>query len=469
MLDYILVFSFLIYLGFFSVNSYKDINSINSFSLGRRSVSTAALGATITATWVSGSGFVMDLTEFYTNGVSYFIESLGMCLTLTLVALCIVPKMKRFLGKISVASIMGEEYGQTVRVITAISGCFAVSGGIFIQFQIMGKVLHYLLPFLNEPICILISSAIVIFYSFSGGIDAVVHTDKIQAVCFILALVIGIILLKTTIKYEMPTHGLGEHFHLNHLLTFNFEQRIDMFLLFAYFLIPGMSPHVVQRISMGINLSQVKKAYLWSSLALLLVLIASCWFSYLLFQMNPHIPPKEILTTLLNLFTIDGTKAILIIGIISMCMSTADSNLNIAAVLIGNDTLGANSLNKLEKLYSARRATIAIGLLCLFFSFKEGSLLDIVLFAQSFYIPIVTVPLLATIFGYKTTERCCLIAMIFAIIFVVIFKFILKSNLNIITIAMGINLISLIFSHYIIEKWELLKCFGIRSNLKELK
>ena len=94
MLDYILVFSFLIYLGFFSVNSYKDINSINSFSLGRRSVSTAALGATITATWVSGSGFVMDLTEFYTNGVSYFIESLVMCLTLTLVALCIVPKMK---------------------------------------------------------------------------------------------------------------------------------------------------------------------------------------------------------------------------------------------------------------------------------------------------------------------------------------------------------------------------------------
>jgi Na+/proline symporter len=37
--------------------------------MGIRSISTYALGATITATWVSGSGFIMDLTEFYSSGV----------------------------------------------------------------------------------------------------------------------------------------------------------------------------------------------------------------------------------------------------------------------------------------------------------------------------------------------------------------------------------------------------------------
>ena len=469
MIDYILIFGFLGYLAFSSFKSYKEIHSINAFSMGIRSISTYALGATITATWVSGSGFVMDLCEFYKEGASYFISSVGMCLTLSVVAIWIVPKMKRFLGKISVASIMGEEYGQTVRVITAISGCFAVSGGIFIQFKIMGKVLHYLLPFLNEPICIVISSSIVILYSFIGGINSVVHTDKIQAVCFTLALIIGIVLIKTTIKYETPSHGLGEHFYPSHLLTFNKEQWIDLILLFAYFLIPGMSPHVVQRISMGINLNQVKKAYLWSSLALFLVLIFSSWFAYLLFQIDPHIPGEKLLTTLLDLFTIDGTKAIVIIGIISMCMSTADSNLNIGAVLFANDLWKKNSLDKLSKLYVARKATILIGVLSLFFAFKEGSLLTIILFAQSFYMPIVTVPLLAIIFGFKTTERCCLIAMGVTFSYVAIFKLKIYPNFNIIPPAMLLNAIVLFASHYLIEKKELLKCFGISSQLKGKK
>lgn len=467
MIDYFLIFSFLVYLAFFSIKSYKNISSINAFSLGRRKVSTAALGATITATWISGSAFTLDLTEFYKEGFSFFLASVGMSIGMVILALWLVPKMGRFLGKLSIASIMGEEYGQTVRIITAILGCIAASSKIYIQFKIMGSVLYYLLPSLNEPICIVISSAIVIFYSFSGGVDAVVHTDKIQAVCFALSLVIGVVLLNTIIKYEASTSSpnLGDHFYPSHLLSLNTEQQIDLFFLCAYFLIPSMSPQTVQRVSMGINLNQVKKAYLWSSLALIVFLVFTCYFSYLLFQTNPHIPSNKILSSLLDLFTIDGTKAILVIGIISMCMSTADSNLNIAAVLIANDTYKLNTLDKLQKLYFARAITIVIGLLSLLFCFKEGGLLDIIIFGHTFYMPIIVPLFLATIFGFKTTERCALITMGVSFIFVILFKFILKYKFNIIAPAMLFNLIVLVTSHYLIEKWEVLKCFGIRSKL----
>jgi Na+/proline symporter len=220
---------------------------------------------------------------------------------------------------------------------------------------------------------------------------------------------------------------------------------------------------------MGINLNQVKKAYLWSSLALTAFLFAVCYFAWLLFQINPHIAPNKILLTLLDLFTFDGTKAILVIGIISMCMSTADSNLNIAAVLIANDTYKLNTFDKFQKLYFARGMTIIIGLLSLLFCFKEGSLLDIIIFAHTFYMPIIVPPFLAATFGFKTTERCALITMGVTFVFVVIFKFILKYKFNIIAPAMLFNLIILATSHYLIEKWEVLKCFGITSKLKEAK
>lgn len=470
MINYFLIFSFLAYLIFFSFKSYREIRSINAFSLGIRSISTYALGATITATWVSGSGFMIDLTEFYSRGLIHILESLGMCFALAITALFIVPRMERYLGKISVASIMGEEYGQTVRVITAFCGCFAVSCGLYIQFKLMGKVLFYLLPFLSESSCVFISSLILIGYSFAGGINAVVSTDKVQAICFVFSLLIGIVIMKLNIMYnpsKVDLVNLGKHFYFNHLTTLDNETLLNSILLFLYFFLPGMSPHVVQRISMGIHVNQVKKAYLWSSFWLGLVLIFSCYFSYLVFQYDPFITERDhILPKVLDIFSIDGTRAILIIGIISMCMSTADSNLNIASILVANDTYKCNQLNPLEKLYFARYSTIGIGLLALFFCFKEGTFLEIFLFAQTFYMPIIPVPLLAAIFGYKTTERCCLVAIGISFSYICIYKFCLHPKFNIIPYAIALNAVSLIISHYVIEKWELLKCFGIRSKLK---
>ena len=146
MLNYILLAIFFGYLIFESLTSFKEVRSINSFSLGIKAISTYALGATITATWVSGSGFILDLTEFYTRGLLYFLESVGMILGLIIMSMVLVPRMERYLGTMSVATIMGDEYGQIVRVITALSGCLVIAGGLYIQFKIMGQVLFYMFP-----------------------------------------------------------------------------------------------------------------------------------------------------------------------------------------------------------------------------------------------------------------------------------------------------------------------------------
>lgn len=418
MIDVFIVLLFFIYLIVEGFLSGRKVSSINSFSLGLRAFSTTALTTTITATWVSGSGFVLDLNQFYSEGITYFIASLGMCATLSIIALWIVPKMKRFLGKTSVASIMGEEYGQTIRFITAILGVIKMGGGIYVQFKIMGTVIHYIFPIISYFWCVLFSCALVTFYTWWGGVNSVVQTDKIQAICFFLSLVIGIVILNTTIKLQPYTDSIisNSRFTLGHLLTLTPTQWLDMVLLTLYFLIPGMSPTTVQRISMGITIKHVQKAYLYSSAGLVIVLILSCGLSWLVYQVNPLVTPGEVLPTLLDIFTMRGTKAILIIGIISMAMSTADSNLNIAAVLLANDTYKSNKLNKLEKLNLARYATILIGFSSLIFAFQKGSLLSIILFSASFYIPIVTIPLLAIIFNYKTTERCVLIAMGFSFV-----------------------------------------------------
>lgn len=469
-LDNFILLVFTLYL---LILSYRDIGkskNINAYAIGQRSFSTFALGATITATFVSGSGFVLDLTEFYTNGWKFLLPVLCMIISFVLMAIYIVPKMERFLGKTSVATIMGEEYGQVVRVITAITGVLALSGMISIQFKIMGNVVHTFIPDLSWQVWAIIFGMITTSYTILGGIHSVVHTDIIQSVCFCISILIG-----TTILYikilGLPLEEVAQvdryHFDIMSVFDLRGQELESMILLGLYFLIPGMAPNVVQRISMGFSVSQVKKSYLYSSLLILIVILYTCLISYLLFEANLGKPIDNILEHFLKIFTMPGTKAIVIIGIISMCMSTADSNLNICTVLIANDTWKSNTTSAIYKLLYARFYGVTIGIVAVCLSLYESNILSIILSFWCFYMPLVTIPFLGVIFGFKTTERCCLITMGVAFSYVVIFKFILNPNFNIIPHAMLLNLIVLITSHYFIEKWEVFKCFGIRSKLKK--
>jgi Na+/proline symporter len=468
-LDYCLVACFFLYLLWESVKKSNTSMGINYYAIGNKSFSTRALTSTIVATWVSGSGLVLDLSEFHEQGITYFIASIGMCLNLAIVGYYIAPRVESFLGKTSVATIMGEHYGEYSRYITSLLGGIASCGVIAVQFKIMGEVIHVLLPEINLWLCIFLSAAVVTFYTYSGGIRSVVRTDVIQTICFSISLIVAILMFDKHLNITNKVPLALEKFQFSYLYSLDNAQKIDLLLMFFYFLIPGLKPQVIQRISMAVTIEQAKKAYLYSAAILVVILVLSCWLSYLIYCINPTVGKNEILAFLINNFTITGTKGILIIGVISMCMSTADSALNISAVIIANDFWKLSKHNALEKLYNARIFTIILGLISSGFAinFIDKSLFDIILSAAALYVPAVTVPLFMIIFGFKFTERSVIISMIAGLSFIAIFKWIIALKFNAIVPSMLVNLTFLISSHYLIEKWELLKCFGIRSKLKK--
>ena len=471
MVDYFLIAIFFGYLIKEIFKSFNKNETINSYAIGNRVFSTFALGATITATWVSGSGFILDLEEFNQDGMKYFLASIGMCLNLTIMAIWLVPRMEAFLGKTSVSSIMNQHYGEIIRNITTILGVITTCGGIAIQFKIMGNVINYLFPDLSLYTSIFLGGAFTTLYTCSGGIRAVVRTDIVQAICFSVALIIAIVTFDTMDNILDIAQNISEEsverFKFKSLLKITSSELLDLILLTGYFLIPGLKPQVIQRVSMGKDLEQVKKSYFYSSICLFIVLCLSCYVSYLIFLKNPEITGKQILPFLLNMYSIPGTKAILIIGIIAMCMSTADSNLNISSILIANDFFIFSKKNSLQKVLLARYITLFIGLISIIWGFKEDSLFKFILLSASFYLPIISVPLLGIIFQWTTTSRVCLFTIITCFCFVIIFRFIVPIDTDINFIGMILNAILLITGHYIVEKWELLKCFGIKSKLKK--
>ena len=139
-IDIAIVVGFLILTLVVGLGHGQRVKTIKDYALGGRNFSTAALVATIVATWVSGSGFVVALSKTYTDGLHYKVASTGIAISFLIISYVLIPRMGEFLGKTSIAESMGDLYGQKVRLITAIAGTIGSAGSVAVQFKVFGSI-----------------------------------------------------------------------------------------------------------------------------------------------------------------------------------------------------------------------------------------------------------------------------------------------------------------------------------------
>lgn len=468
LIDYILValfFGIFIYIG---LKKEVKLYTLKVFAINNREFSTYALAFTVLATWVSGSGFFIKLQKFYDKGFLYLIPSLGMALSVGFVCLFVIPRAGKILGRLTVSSFMGLHYNQTVRTITAILSVVGVCGGIAIQFKILGTVGHYMFPAISTFHCTILGGLVVGLYSYNGGIKYVVYTDIMQSFCFILAFIFIALTLLFSVDITFPTETLPKFNLIEAFKNISYEEKISAFFLFIYFMFPGISATEFQRISMGANVFQLKKAWWCGAIGFILLGLVVCWFAYVMHAYKPGLAKDDIFPELLNLLSFPGMKAILCLGIISMCMSTADSHINITAVILVNDLILKNSKDEFQKIKLAKNLVLLVVVFSILILEIKDDLLSIIIFTNSFYMPIISFALLGAIFDKKTSARCVIISSSITLLVIVMIH-LFSTSLDPFACGLALNLFLLLSTHYTIEKWELFKCFGWKSQLKNEK
>ena len=338
-LDIAILVGFLIATLVVGLGHGKDVKTIKDYALGGRNFSTAALVATIVATWASGSGFFIDITNTYSDGLYYLLASLCMGIQLLIMAFVLVPRMGEFLGSTSVAEAMGDLYGQNVRIITAIAVSIGSMGLIAVQFSAFGNIVGYFSG-VRSDVTIIIAGIVVTVYSAMGGIRAVTTTDILQIFTFCFAVpLVGIMIWNQLYftDFSITTALQSPKFNLQHVLNIGNPEFWQMLPLMFYFTVPTMLPDSFQRISMATNLVQIKKACIVSAVMLIVIILATAWIPFLIFNVNPGIDSSQILGFIIDNYTYTGLKGLLIIGVIAMAMSTADSHINISSVLFSHD------------------------------------------------------------------------------------------------------------------------------------
>ncbi|MCP5369163.1 MAG: hypothetical protein H6909_00490 [Rickettsiaceae bacterium] len=427
----------------------RGVSTIGDYALGGRNFTTSALVSTIVATAVTGSLFTVGVSRTHSDGLYDLLPTCGFALSFLLLSRYFIPRMKSFFDDISIADSMGRYYGKHVRIITAVCAVAETIGFIAIQYKVFGNVLSYFWG-TNVASMVILSGFIVTIYSAFGGIRSVTFTDVLQFMVFGTVIpLIGIVLWKTVISTEnlkLISLTSVPHFDLKHVLNYRHYEFWDMVLLTLSFSIPSSSA-AFQRIIMGSTLTQAKEAFSISSLLLLLIIIAVAWIGFLLYALKPELNSEQLIPYIIDNYSYVGFRGLVVVGVIAMALSSCDSFINIASVFAAHDICKPLGIGVNRELSVARVFAIIIGIGSIFLALLGDNLLGIILFANAFYMPIVVVPLLITILGFRTTTTTVLLGMEAGFLTVVIWK-IKRIGFDPIIPAMLMNFLVMMIVHY---------------------
>ena len=403
-IDTIQVIIYLIVTLIIGYRSGRYVKTINEFSVGGKTLPTAALVATIFATWAGGDDLI-GTGEVYTVGIIFLAINLAQIINLAVQAYFIAPKILRdFSDKVSIGEIMGELYGNVGRIVTGIATIGMAIGSIAAQVSSLGYV-GSLIPGVSYLGGIIAGSAIVILYSAYGGVRSVVSTDILQ---------FGILIVAIPIMANFALYNVGglevlltqvPDYHLSFFSSReNWWCHVALFCIcaFNYF-----TPTLTQRILMAKDAKQAGHSLVIAGGLFIPFFVALTLIALCAVVTYPNCEPNMVFLTVLKNSLPAGIQGLAVIGVLAVIMSTADSHINVATVSIIRDIIVIlfPSINSKKQLILARIGTVLFGISAVFIASSLNRVVEFWVYCADFWMPVVTAPMLLYIFNIKTNTK----------------------------------------------------------------
>ncbi|MCG8546953.1 MAG: sodium:solute symporter family protein, partial [Alphaproteobacteria bacterium] len=400
MIDVAVVVAYLILVLAIGLVTRRAATSIESYAVVGRSYGSLVIFATMSASFIGGGFSIGNAEKVFLLGIANIVGLWGFSLKEILVARYIAPRMDRFPDAISIGDIMATRYGLTGRVVSGVFALLLCTGIVGAQVGAIGVVFNVFLGF-DVSLGIAVGCGAVILYTTMGGMRAVVMTDLFQfavlAVGIPMVLVFGVIHVggADALIAAVPEDRLqipGAHFTWLGLIA----------LFLAFLLGETLVPPYVQRLLIGKTAANAARGTLFSGLFSIPFFTISGLIGLVALAMDPNISSNLALPHVVVTVMPPVLKGLVIAGVISVVMSSADSFLNSASIAFVNDLVRPFSgarLSERRYLQLAKLVTLTVGLLSVFVALTIEGLLDILIFAYTYWAPVIVVPLVAVVLG----------------------------------------------------------------------
>ncbi|MCK4689044.1 MAG: sodium:solute symporter family protein [Candidatus Marinimicrobia bacterium] len=439
-MDQVIIIIYLIGILALGIFAGKGIKNINQFSVAGRSFGAWIIFATLSASFIGGGFSLGNAEKVFLFGIVNIFALWGFSLKEILVSQFIAPKMYKYPEAISVGDIMFKNYGKTAKILTGIFSVILCAGILGAQVGAIGYIFNIFLK-IPQIYGILIGCGIVIIYSTIGGMRAVVFTDIVQ----FIVLAIGIPLtLIFGIHHAGGWSTISSTVPVTHFTFLGTQKTLLQFIvLFLSFLFgETLVPPYVQRLFLAKDYTHTVKGTLWSGIFSFPFFAITGLIGIVALSLKPDLNPNLSMPFVINEVLPVGLKGIVIAGMISIVMSSADSFLNAASVAFIHDIitpLKKQEMSSNQKLLAVRIITIFVGVFAIVFAIKIKSILDILLYSYNFWSPVILVPLVSAIIGLKTNKKQFFIGAIAGIAGVIIWSFVLKKPLGIDGLIIGLS------------------------------
>ena len=446
-LDYAIITVYLLAILLVGLWSGRGMKTLADFSVSNRSYGSMVIFATLSASFIGGGFSIGNAEKVFRFGIVNIVVLWGFSLKEILVAKFIAPRTGNFTGVISVGDLMDRGYGKFGRIVSGFFSVFLCAGIVGAQVGAMGIIFNVFLDM--RPIWgILIGCGIVITYSTIGGMRAVVLTDVVQfcvlAIGLPAALVFGIVKLGgfSAIKaaapaghFSIPAEGMTICAFLSLFLTFLLGETLV--------------PPYVQRLFMAKDAGHTARGTMLSGIFSIPFFAITGAIGLVALTLDPELDPNMAMPYVVSTVLPIGIRGIVIAGIISIVMSSADSFLNGAATCCINDVvkpLRRNPMSERSELLLAKLTNCLVGILAVVFAIKIPSILDILIYAYNFWAPIIVVPLAAVLLGVRVTKAGFLAGTLAGAVGTLAWNYLLKTPAGIEGLAIGVfcNLFSFV-------------------------
>ncbi|MDR0647621.1 MAG: hypothetical protein LBF43_04290 [Puniceicoccales bacterium] len=409
--------------------SGRGIQSFKEYAIGNRNFSDFAVFCTVAATAIGGSATIGFVGRFYDVGIIHILAPLASPIAFMLMAFWIMPRMKKYYGCHSVGDIFKIGYGLSGQYIIGVVSFILMLLASLAQIEAMGLVINKLtsIPYIQS---VLLSSVILFIYTGKGGVKAVTFTDILQFI--VLAVAIPLML-------GVGIQNLGgiEHFvqaipsECWRVTPEGLRRYLPLCFLFC---LPTLAPMFIQRLLLTRTVRQGIRAFASAGLFYFFLIFFLIGIGVLAKILYPNlINADQAVPTLVRGLMPVGIKGFVLAGFLAILMSTADSSLNAASIVLANDLLFPHfkNLSEKRKLNVVRSLTYALGLVCVFTALSYNVLFEIEVMYTILSLSTTLIPLYFCIFNRKINVRHCFIGIIISLTVTILWQCFLKPALNI--------------------------------------
>ena len=397
--------------------SAKGLTSQDDYFLASKTVRFFPLMMTFVATQIGGGFILGSAEEAYRYGFAGLCYPVGISLGLMALGLGAGRKLAEF-EVATIAELLEVVYGsKTLKKVASLLSMVSL-------FMVLVAVIiasHKFMVSLGagSTLWFILFWSVVIFYTVNGGLKAVVATDVIQALFFI-------VVFFASLAYAIATSSLS----CGSVISQGFEGMANAtvsqiqggLLMPLLFMIIGQD--MGQRCFAAKSPQIASRATLCAGVCALFVAIIPVYFGVLAKSLGITIPNgASVLMATVEQTTNPVLMALVACAVLAAVVSTADSLINAISSNLAQD-FDLKIFQKKESIRTVKIVTAIISVMAIFFSFYGTSIIGIMVQSYELSLSCLFIPICASLFRRRGNFISALFAMVLGGFSFCLFQFI---------------------------------------------